>query len=605
MTGTPKANKKSAGNRNERAGGQVLRGIPVSHGVAIGRIAKVKTTEPRIVSRDVPEGERLAEIERFRKAIREVTEEIRVLRDAMAGELGPEGAAIFDAQLMILQDPLAIDSTENDIRSLGKNAEFLFRQNVLRVLEQFDAMQEGLFKERTADIRDVTQRVLRRLTGAETVLRGSPPPQESIMVARELSPGDTVSLGCGPYCGLATEKGGSTSHVAIMARARRIPAVMGISSVMNEVRSGTRAILDGWRGVLILNPSQEEEERYQRVREHYADLQRRLALLRELPSVTTDGHEVHLHANIEMPSEAENAMSYGASGVGLFRTEFFFMQRSRLPTEAEQFEAYRNVVELMAPNPVVIRTMDLGGDKFASYIGADREKNPFLGFRGIRFLLGHEEVFRCQLRAILRASAHGAVRILFPMISTVEELRTAKQLIAREMATLEEKGIAHDRGVQLGVMIETPAAVFISDVLAKACDFFSIGSNDLTQYTLAVDRTNARLDYLFTPFHPSVLRAIRATVHAAHRGACQVSLCGEMASDPLATVLLVGLGIDDLSMSPALIPEVKQIIRSITFDEGHDIATRAVRLSTSNDVVELVKEFMRERFPELSEVKGW
>jgi phosphotransferase system enzyme I (PtsI) len=303
--------------------------------------------------------------------------------------------------------------------------------------------------------------------------------------------------------------------------------------------------------------------------------------------------------------EVESVQKNGASGVGLFRTEFFFVQRSRLPTEEEQVEAYRNVVRLMAPMPVTIRTMDLGGDKFASYIGADREKNPFLGLRGIRFLLGHEEIFRAQLRAILRASSEGAVRILFPMLSTVEELRTAKELLQSEMERLRAAGVPLDPHVPVGAMIETPAAVLMSDVLAKECDFFSIGSNDLTQYALAVDRTNAKLAYLFNPFHPSVLRAIRETVQAAHREGCWVSLCGEMAGDALAIPLLVGLGIDDLSMSPAMIPEVKQIIRSITLDEAHDIATRAVRLSTSNEVVDLIKEFMRERFSDLSEVKGW
>jgi phosphotransferase system enzyme I (PtsI) len=381
--------------------------------------------------------------------------------------------------------------------------------------------------------------------------------------------------------------------------------VVGISQLLELVEPGTPVVLDGWAGRLILRPTEEETARYARVQEHYQELMQRLELLRELPSVTLDGREVHLHANIEMPMELEEVRRNGASGVGLFRTEFFLMERPRLPGEDEQYEAYRQAVENLAPKPIVFRTMDLGGDKFPSYIGADREKNPFLGLRGIRFLLGHEDVLRAQLRAILRASAHGPARVLFPMVATPEELRAARQHLDQAMAELTAQGIPFDRHLPVGVMIETPAAVFMADFLAKESDFFSIGSNDLTQYTLAVDRTNAKLGYLFNSLHPSVLRAVRATVHAAHREGCWVSLCGEMAGDTLATALLVGLGIDDLSMSPARVPEVKQMIRSISYDEAHGIATRAIRLSTAREVEDLVRDFMKTRFPDLAEVKGW
>lgn len=583
---------------------RLLEGIGVSPGVAIGTLVPAAAGELIVEARDLGDDEIEPEVERFRACVAEVLAEIEDLRDAMTGELGDEGAAIFDAQLMILRDPMAIDATIDAIRSERRNAEFVFRQTLLRVLERFDAMPEGLFKERAADILDVKRRLLHRLTGTEVRPLVIPGISDAIVVARELTPSDTVALAASNARGVVTERGGTTSHAAIMARAQRLPAAMGIPGVTALAREGVSAIVDGWRGHLILDPTDEERRRYQALKEHHEDLLHRLETLREQPSVTTDGREVHLHANVEMPLEMESVHANGASGVGLFRTEFFLMQRHRLATEEEQVEVYRRAVEALAPKPLVIRTVDLGGDKFASYIGSDRERNPFLGLRGIRFLLGHPDVLRAQLRAILRASALGPVRILFPMVTTPEELVLARAALDRAMQELESEGVPFDHHVPVGVMIETPAAVLMADALARTCDFFSIGSNDLTQYTLAVDRTNARLSYLFNPLHPSVLRAIQATVEAAHREGCWVSLCGEMAGETLATPLLVGLGLDDLSMSPPLVPEVKQMIRTISFAEANGIATRAVRLSTAREVTNLLGDFLRDRFPELVEVKG-
>jgi phosphotransferase system enzyme I (PtsI) len=581
-----------------------LDGIGVSPGVAIGTLQPATVPDLVVQPRDLTTAEVEPEVARFRGCVDAVVAEVEDVRDAMTGELGQEGAAIFEAQLMILHDPMAIDATIDAIRAERRNAEFVFRQTVLRVLESFDAMPEGLFKERAADILDVKRRLLHRLTGQTPRPLVPPDSTDTIVVARELTPSDTVALASSRVRGVVTERGGTTSHAAIMARAQRLPAVMGIPGVVELVRPGTPAIVDGWRGHLVLHPDDEEVRRYEAAQRHHEDLLHRLELLRELPSVTTDGREVHLHANVEMPMEIESVGENGASGVGLFRTEFFLMQQHRLATEEEQFEVYRRGVETLAPKPMVIRTVDLGGDKFASYIGSDRERNPFLGLRGIRFLLGHLDVFRAQLRAILRASAYGPVRMLFPMVTTPEELLQAREQVDRAMDELRAEGVSFDRHVPVGVMIETPAAVLMADVLARHCDFFSIGSNDLTQYTLAVDRTNARLGYLFTPLHPAVLRAIQATVEAAHREGCWVSLCGEMAGETLATPLLVGLGLDDLSMSPPLVPEVKQMIRSISFAEASGIAIRAVRLSTAREVTTLLHDFLRDRFPELLEVKG-
>lgn len=581
-----------------------LVGIPVSAGVAVGPIASIPEPSYQVEARSVDAGAVEEEVARFRRAVCAVRAEIEASRDAMREELGEEGAEIFEAQLLILADPLAIQRTESEIRDQRLSAEFVFRQNMLRVLDGFDSMHDGLFKERAADIRGVKHRVIQRLL---------PEPFEdpwadvgsAIVVARELSPGDLVALARTNALAIVTERGGPTSHAAIMARARRLPGVMGVSQLLEQATPARRAVVDGWRGRLILDPTPKQEAQYRRLERHYAEQVAAQEQLRELPSATTDGREVHLLANIEMPFEVDAVREFGSTGVGLLRTEFFLVNRSRLPTEEEQFRAYRSAVEKLAPMSIVIRTMDLGGDKFASYIGADRERNPFLGLRGIRFLLGHEEIFRTQLRAILRASAFGRVEILLPMVTTPEELAAARRHLDAVAAELSAAGQAYDENVRLGVMIETPSAVLMADSLARGCDFFSIGSNDLTQYALAVDRTNAKLNYLFNHYHPSVLRAIRRAVRAAHREACSVSVCGEMAGEPLATVLLVGLGVDELSMSPAFVPEIKQLVRSMSYSEARDIATRAVRLSTAAEVEELLAAFMRRRFPDLADVRGW
>jgi phosphotransferase system enzyme I (PtsI) len=594
--------QSDVGGAGSPPGERILRGIAVSPGVAVGPIEILSVPEVPAQPRELAPEEVPAEISRFREAVRRTIGEISESRDAMVGELGREGAAIFDAQLLILQDPLAIEATEKAIQSQHRNAEYLFGQNILRVLESFEAMQGVLFKERAADIRDVKRRVLRALTGAEHV--AATPARGAIVVSRELAPGDALALSSAMVEGFAAERGGTTAHSAIMARARRIPAVFGIPDLMRIATAGRRCILDGWQGLLVLDPTAEEEQRYERVRQHYEALHERLGLLRQLPSVTQDGREVHLWANIELPMETAAVVESGADGIGLFRTEFFLMERGRLANEEEQRVVYERAVDALAPRPVVFRTMDLGGDKFASYIGADREKNPFLGMRGIRFLLAHEDVLRTQLRAILRASVRGPVRILFPMVTTPEEWTLVRAHVDHVMGELAAEGTAFDPRVPLGIMIETPAAVFMADVLARTCEFFSVGSNDLTQYALAVDRTNAKLGSLFNPLHPSVLRAIHSTVESAHREGCWVSLCGELAGDTLATVLLVGLGLDDLSMSPARLPEVKQLIRTITFPEAEEIAARALRLSTAREVEGLLHEFLRQRFPELVEIRN-
>jgi len=597
MSVTPHSDRTPSEGAPER----IFRGIAVSPGVAVGRLETLTFAEAPVAARSLTAEEVPREITRFHEAVERTIEEITRARDAMVGELGREGAEIFDAQLVILQDPLAIEATERAIETERQNAEFLFRRNILRVLESFEAMQGMLFKERAADIRDVKRRVLHALSGDGEPVVG--PAGGAVVAVRELTPSDTMSLAAQGVAGLVTERGGSTAHAAIMARAQRIPAVFGVAGFMSAAKRGTRCILDGWRGLVVLEPTEEEEARYERIREHYRALNERLGLLRQLPSVTQDGREVHLWANIEMPLELAAVVENGADGVGLFRTEFFLMERGRLANEEEQLAVYRRAVESLAPRPVVFRTMDLGGDKFASYIGADREKNPFLGMRGIRFLLSHEEVLRTQLRAILRSSAGGPVRLLFPMVTTPEEWSLVRGHVDHVMNELRREGHPFDPSVALGIMIETPAAVLMSDVLARACDFFSIGSNDLTQYALAVDRTNAKLGSLFNPLHPSVLRAIHATVEAAHREGCWVSLCGELAGDTLATVLLVGLGLDDLSMSPSRLPEVKQLIRTISFPEAQEIATRALRMSTAREVEELLREFLELRFPELFEIR--
>jgi len=581
-----------------------LRGVAVSPGIVISK-AYVRRPEEVVVPNFVVDPHKMeAEIARFHAALAQTRLEIEATQSRLAEQMGDDHAKIFDAHLLVLEDTKAIEDTEIFIREQLMCAEFAFNRVIGRILDSFDRIRDPYLKERGADIQDVRRRLLHNLTGQEVKSFGSLN-EESVIVARDLSPSDTAMIDRRFVLGVATDLGGRTSHAAILARSYGIAAVVGVEGLIEATHHGDAIVLDGNAGMVVLRPTEATLREYEAVRQRFVELERQLLTLKDFPAITLDGRTIELSANIKSPDEAALALAKGAKGVGLYRTEYFFLSRSDLPSEDEQVASYSQIVRSLAPETVIFRTLDIGGDKFASYLGPGKsELNPFLGWRGIRFLLTRHDIFRTQLRAFFRASSSGKLKIMFPMVTGLEEVRAARALVDKVRAELAEEGYAYDPQVEIGIMIETPAAVAIADLLAPEVDFFSIGSNDLIQYTLAVDRGNARISYLFEPMHPSVLRLIRNTVEAGHAHDIWVGMCGEVAGDPLYSVLLVGLGLDELSISAYMIPEVKRIIRSITYDEAKRLVRKAMTLSTAAEIRHHVATMMHERFPELMAEEG-
>src|SRR5688572_114985 len=575
----------------------ILTGIAASPGIGIGPVHIVDPEEIEVASGPIAP-ERVAEEQaRFREAIQSCLAEVRSLRDKIAAETSEEHAGIIDAQVEILNDPEAMERTLQSIATEHKSAAYSYRKILSAVAARLEEADGEYVRGRSIDVRDVRRRVLERLGGVRSrSLSDLRVP--SLIVATDLPPSEMAQAPRDKILGFATDLGGRTSHTAIMARARGIPAVVGLRSAMDEAREGETALVDGTRGVAVFDPEPEVLEEHRRKQQRYEELNANLASLRDTPCVTQDGRAVTLGANLEVPEELPGILEQGADGIGLYRTEFFYLSRRSLPTEEVQYETYRSIVEAMAPRPVTIRTLDVGGDKFASYLGTPVERNPFLGMRGLRFSLLHEEIFRTQLRAILRATAFGNVRIMFPMVVGVEELRKARAIVARAREQLAKEGAPMAESVPLGVMVETPASVFAIDLLAREADFVSIGTNDLIQYTLAVDRGNESIADLYEPLHPAVLRAIRTVVEAGQRYGIRVGICGEMAGEPLYAVVLTGLGVIDLSVSPYLIPEIKTILRASTYEEAVGLAQSCMELSTPTEVRAVVTDFMCRRFPQ-------
>jgi phosphotransferase system enzyme I (PtsI) len=515
------------------------------------------------------------EIERFHAALESSRHDIARIRDGIAAELGKNEAGIYDAHLLILDDPELKRAVEKGIREDGRNAAFVFRSHMSAVATRLEQLNDEYLRERRADVLDVERRVLRYLLGdgpRATMALERP----SVLVAHDLSPSDAALLDRTKVLGFVTEVGSRSSHCAIVARGRGIPAVVSVRGIMQHVKPGDTGAVDGLAGEFELNPDPARKAFYVSRHEAFEEEGRTLLDTHDQPAVTLDGRRIELGANMELPTDVEQVLAAGADGVGLFRTEFFYLGRPELPSEEEQVQAYRGVAEKLAPHPVIFRTMDLGGDKVASYLGISHETNPFLGWRGIRFALHHPELFSTQLRAIYRASAHGRVRIMFPMISSLDELLRAHELCAAVTRDLERAGIAFDPDLEVGIMIETPSAVWMADVLAQHAKFFSIGTNDLTQYTLAMDRDNERLASLYEPLDPAVLRSIHHTVEAGHAAGRWVGVCGEMAGDPVTAVLLVGMGVDELSMTSFDLPRVKAAIRGVRLSDAEAIARDAL-----------------------------
>jgi phosphoenolpyruvate-protein phosphotransferase (PTS system enzyme I) len=578
----------------------MLQGIPAAPGIAIGHSFLFRGEELVVPYRVIMAENVQEEQERFHDALESTKVQITSIQKNIAEEMGQEHGAIFNAHLMVLDDQTLIGEVIQCIAQSKQNVEAAFQETVSRYIEAFRRIEDRYLRERVADIDDVRKRVLHNLLGKQqtTFSTFSEP---VIIVAKNLSPSETAQMSKEHILAFATDIGAMTSHTAIMAKALEIPAVVGLESATQLVQHGDLLIVDGLRGELHVNPDEETIERYKGQQGRIAVLESDLERLKDLPAETLDAHRVVLAANIEKPFEVASALSHGASGIGLYRTEFFYLNRSDLPAEEEQFQSYKEVVERVSPEPVIIRTLDLGGDKFASQLNLPREMNPFMGWRAIRFCLAHPNLFRAQLRAILRASAFGQLKIMYPMISGLDELQQANTILCSVQDELRVEGVAFDEQIDVGAMIEVPSAAMICDLLAAEVDFFSIGTNDLIQYALAVDRVNAKIAYLYDPAHPAVLRLIKQIIDVGHAHGLWVGLCGEMAGDPILTLLLLGMGLDEFSTSPVLIPEVKRVIRSVEYRQAQALTEAALKLSTGEAIRAFTTEQLNTLIPELVE----
>lgn len=551
---------------------RIFTGIPVSAGVAFGRVLVVNRTGTAAIEvRDLDAEDIEDEISRFRNAVEISKGQLARIRRQVADAIDEKHADIFGAQAMFLEDPELIDKTIDSIRRERKNSEFLFNRHVTHFVDILSRYQDEYFQARNNDVLDIANRVLSNLSEAM-----APQPQqmapETVLVAHDLAPSDITPLVREHVVGFVLEKGGPTSHTAIMAKALEIPAVVGAGHVAAVAENGSVIIIDGLLGRVILNPTEETIAQLSKERLDYIEFEKDLTSLRDKPAETEDGYAIHVRANIELPEEVEHVVKHGASGIGLFRTEFLFMNRVEPPSEEEQFQIYKKALVDVGSNCVVFRTLDLGGDKFVSNINVGAELNPFMGQRAIRLCLRYPDIFRSQLRAILRASVFGRTRILIPMISGVEEFIEVKKHVQQCKQELKKEQIAFDSKIELGAMIEVPSAAIVADTLARHCDFFSIGTNDLIQYALAVDRGNEHVAYLYEPLHPAILRLLRNVIVAGHQRGISVSVCGEVAADPMMATVLLGMGIDELSMSAVSVPSVKRLIRSIRLSEAKLLA---------------------------------
>ena len=570
---------------------RIIEGMGVSSGISIGRAVCIETRGPDIFRFHIPEGQVEAEVERLREGTRHAREELLRTRDRADESLGNDLAAIFDAHVLLLSDRNFLGRVEERIRTHQVNAEWAVHKTAEELDNRFANIDDSYLREKSADLSDVSRHLLRALQGIQHH-ELSDLPEDVVIVADDLTPSDAIRLGRERVIGFAIESGGRTSHTTIIARSLNIPAVAGLVGIMGMLHDEAPIIVDGDTGTVILHPTEEVVREYRARKEQIESRDRALLATRELAAVTRDGVEVRLMANIDLPEEVEEVACYGADGVGLYRSEFLYIEKSpHLPTEEEHIEIYRRLIELAAPHPAIIRTYDLGGRKLAREMMATEEENPVLGLRGIRLTLARPDVFRSQIRALYRAGLYGNLWIMLPLVSTLEEVRRFREYASEVMAEMEREGIPFRRDVRLGVMIEVPAAAMIADVLAREVDFFSIGTNDLIQYSLAVDRNNEHVASLYQPLHPAILRMLRFVIDSARAAGIEASLCGEMAADPRYALLLVGLGLRRLSMSPRRIPEVKTWIRELTAADLASLAASSMEHGTAADVQRHLESF--------------
>jgi phosphoenolpyruvate-protein phosphotransferase (PTS system enzyme I) len=565
---------------------QMLIGIPASPGIAIGRAYIFNRRFDTVHQWHISADEIEKEIARFKKAVAEALEDLTVLQKRIAVDIDEEAAQIFRSHQAVIEDPEVIDVTIVRIRREHKNAESIFDDVMQGWISNYSAIQNPFFRERIADFEDIQYRVLAKLTGEAQLPIGNAD-QPVIIVAHNLSPSDTAEIDRKSVCGFITDVGGQTSHTAIVARGLGVPAIVGIEQATQRISDGMMVILDGNAGMIYLDPDAQTIKKHEDTKVYLSELEHKLLELHDLPAITKDGRGIELSANIELPEEVDDVLHHGADGIGLYRTEFLYLLHHGLPSEEEQFQAYRFIAESVAPKSVIVRTLDLGSDKMPANVS--HEPNPALGLRGIRFCLNRPEMFKVQLRAILRASMAGNLRIMFPMISGLKELRHAKALFEESQQDLIREGIPFDRSVSVGMMIEVPSAALMAHDLAREVDFFSIGTNDLIQYTIAVDRGNANVASLYDPCHPAILRFIASIIEAGHKNDIWVGVCGAMAAHPTAACILLGLGLDELSMSPIDIPEIKRIIRSTNYVDLQAIAQHVLTLPTSDEITRYMK----------------
>lgn len=575
-----------------------ISGIIASPGIRIGKAHIYKTSEAIIPKYSIREEDIEAEIDRYKKSLDKTKDEIKAIQEQIAKSLSKDMADIFTSHLMVLEDPIVTEKAISRIRSERKNAEWIINDITLDLIKNLGSIEDDYLRERIIDISDINKRLINNLQKR----RGESLKdirEEVIIISKDLTPSDTATMDRSRILAFVTDKGGRTSHTAIMARALEIPAIVGTHNITSAIREGDTVIVDAIHGNVIINPTESELKEYQQYIKDLRRLDKELAKITRLPSTTSDDVEIRILGNIEIPEEMSIIKDHGAQGIGLFRSEFLFLDRS-LPDEEKQYQEYRKVVEFFSPLPVTIRTLDVGGDKIYSYNKEHRERNPFLGCRAIRFSLEHEDLFRTQIRSILRASAHGNVKMMIPMISTVDEIIRSRNIVQECMDDLRRKNIPFDENIPIGIMVEVPSAVLNADRFAKYADFFSVGTNDLVQYTLAVDRISEKIAYLYNPLDLSVLRFLRQIVQTSESCNVPLSICGEIAGEPKYTMLLIGLGFREFSMSTAYMYQVKRIVRSVTTGECEDLVKTLMELEKTSEIENKLFEVMRAKFPWLS-----
>ncbi|MBT7910395.1 MAG: phosphoenolpyruvate--protein phosphotransferase [Verrucomicrobia bacterium] len=579
----------------------MLRGIPVSQGVSRSRVVVLDRTRIDPAKWGILESDPAGEQDRLQASLMETRRQILAVQERLREALGAKEAQIFDAHLLVLEDPMLIEEATRFIREDLVTAEFALHKASEKYAEALGKVDDSYLSERAADIRDVAQRVLADLMDQALCTGLADLTEPCVVVAHDLTPSDTAMMDPAMVLGFATEVGSRTSHTAILARSLRIPAVLGLGEVISELHTGESVLLDGFNGFVVIDPSEQTLFEYGQLVDRQTSIEKSLEVIHDDAAETRDGHRIILSANIERAADVESVLQCGAIGVGLFRTEFLFINRSDLPNEEEQFAAYRKVTESLAPDPVIIRTLDLGGDKLLSHVNVAEEMNPFLGWRAIRLCLQEKDLFRTQLRAILRASVFGNLKIMYPMISGVEELEAANVLLDECREQLRDEGVAFAEDVEIGVMIETPSAAMIADSLARRVKFFSIGTNDLIQYALAVDRLNEKIAHLYEPTHPGILRLIKATVDAGQAHGIWTGICGEMAGDLAAVPLLLGLGVSELSVTPSMVPRVKMLICSIEMSEARKLAEFALYSDSPKEILARAEVLAKAAVPSFFE----